>query len=72
MSENKIKIELQATGYIRQKQLLAFIPFSNATLWRTAESGAFPAYVKLTERVTARRVEEVRAWMLSRNQVRTR
>lgn len=59
--------KLPATGYIRQSQLIpAIIPFSSATLWRMVKSGRFPRPVKLSERVTAWAVEDVRAWMLAR------
>jgi prophage regulatory protein len=58
---------LPVTGYIRQSQLIpTIVPFSSATLWRKVKSGAFPAPVKLSERVTAWRVEDIRAWMTSR------
>jgi hypothetical protein len=42
------------------------LPFSSPTLWRLVKAGKFPAPVKLSERVTAWRVEDVRAWMQSR------
>lgn len=42
------------------------LPFSSPTLWRMVKSGKFPAPVKLSERVTAWRVEDVRAWMQTR------
>lgn len=59
--------ELLATGYIRQAQLIpAIIPVSSPTLWRMVKAGTFPAPVKLSARVTAWRVEDVRAWMQSR------
>jgi prophage regulatory protein len=59
--------DLPATGYIRQSRLIpAIIPISSATLWRNVKSGTFPAPVKLSERVTAWRVEDIRAWMKSR------
>lgn len=58
--------DLAATGYVRQSQLIpAIVPFSSATLWRKVRAGTFPAPVKLSERVTAWRVEDVRAWMQS-------
>ncbi len=54
------------TGYVRQSELIPNpIPFSPATLWRKVKDGTFPAPVKLSERVTAWRVEDVRAWMQS-------
>ena len=66
---------LPQTGYVRQQQLVqdprqpdrpAIVPFSSATLWRRVKSGEFPSPVKLSERITAWRVEDIRAWMLSR------
>ena len=59
--------ELPKTGYLRQSQLIpGILPFSSATLWRMVKSGDFPAPVKLSERVTAWRVEDLRSWMDSR------
>ena len=58
---------LPATGYIRQSQLIPnIVPFSSATLWRKVKTGSFPSPVKLSERITAWRVEDIRAWLLSR------
>jgi predicted DNA-binding transcriptional regulator AlpA len=55
---------LPTTGYVRQSQLVPhIIPFSSATLWRKVKAGQFPRPVKLSERVTAWAVEDVRAWM---------
>lgn len=55
---------LPATGYVRQAQLIpAIIPFSSATLWRKVKAKTFPAPLKLSERVTAWRCEDVHAWM---------
>lgn len=67
-SSAALGINLPASGYLRQSQLIPLvIPFSSATLWRKVKSGDFPAPVKLSERITAWRVEDVRAWMQSRN-----
>lgn len=63
---------LPATGFVRLAQLVhdprkpekpAPLPFSKATLWRMVNAGTFPAPVKLSERITAWRVEEVRDWI---------
>lgn len=56
--------ELPATGFVRARQLVnGPLPFSEATLWRKVRAGQFPAPVKLSERITAWRVEDVRGWM---------
>jgi prophage regulatory protein len=56
--------DLPATGYVRQAQLIpAPVPFSSATLWRKVKAGKFPKPVKLSERVTAWKVGDVRRWL---------
>jgi prophage regulatory protein len=54
---------LPATGFIRQKQLVAIIPFSRTTLWRKVREGEFPAPVHLSANVTAWKVELIRKWI---------
>lgn len=54
---------LPDTAYVRQPPLLEVVPFSSATLWRKCKAGEFPKPVKLSERVTAWRVADVRAWL---------
>lgn len=55
---------LPAAGFIREKRLLRdFVPISRATLWRNVANETFPKPVKLSSRVTAWRVEDIRAWM---------
>lgn len=65
---------LPATGFVRLSQLVndrkhpdraAILPFSSATLWRKVKTKNFPSPIKLSERITAWRVEDVRAWMES-------
>lgn len=56
--------DLPDTGFIRQAQLIPHVvPFSSATLWRRCKAGLFPKPVKLSERVTAWRVGDVRAFL---------
>lgn len=57
---------LPATGFIRQPQVLEVVPFSSATLWRKCKAGDFPSPVKLSDRVTAWRVGDVRAFLSER------
>ena len=58
---------LPETGYLRQKQLIPGIfPFSSATLWRQVKAGTFPPPVKLGPRITAWRVEDIRAHIRGR------
>jgi len=55
---------LPETGFLRQQQVLSFIPISKSTLWRRVLAGTFPAPVKLSQRVTAWRAEDVRHWIV--------
>jgi prophage regulatory protein len=68
MSKIRVPVgDLPATGYVRQSQLIpAIVPFSSATLWRNVKAGTFPTPFKLSNRVTAWRVDDIRAWMKSR------
>jgi len=63
---------LPESAYIRESQLVydpkrpafpAPLPFSAATLWRKVAAGTFPRPVKLSTRVTAWRVAEVRKFL---------
>lgn len=55
---------LPEVGFIREVQLVpGIIPISPATLRRWVRSGRFPQPVKLSDRVTAWRVEDVRTWL---------
>lgn len=58
-------------AFIREAQLVqspkhpdrpAPLPFSAPTLWRKVKNGTFPKPVKLSERVTAWKVGDIRAW----------
>ncbi len=54
---------LPETGFLRQAQVLLFVPFSKSTLWRRVLDGSFPAPVKLSANVTAWRAEAIRQWI---------
>ena len=55
---------LPETGFLRQPQVLVFVPISRSTLWRRIQAGTFPGPVKLSARVTAWRAEDVRRWIV--------
>jgi predicted DNA-binding transcriptional regulator AlpA len=54
---------LPETGFLRQPQVLSFVPVSKSTLWRRVHARTFPEPVKLSERVTVWRAEDVRRWI---------
>lgn len=63
---------LPVFGYVRLTQLVldpkkpnrpAIVPISRATLWRWVKLGTFPTPIKLSNRVTAWRVDDVKKWL---------
>lgn len=52
---------LPNTGYIRLPEVLKVFPVSKSTWWAGIKSGRYPAGVKLSERVTAWKTEDIRA-----------
>ena len=54
---------LPDTGFLRQPQVLAFVPISKSTLWRRIQAHTFPAPLKLSARVTVWRAEDIRRWI---------
>ena len=53
---------LPATGYLRLPQVLELIPVSKSTFWAGVRSGRYPQPTRaLGERITAWRVEDIRA-----------
>ena len=59
---------LPETGFLRQPQVLAFVPISKSTLWRRIQARTFPEPVKLSERVTVWRAEDIRRWIAQQGQ----
>jgi prophage regulatory protein len=58
------KICLPETGFIRLKNIIAPngpIPVSKSTWWKGVKAKRFPAPIKLGPRITAWRVEDIRA-----------
>jgi prophage regulatory protein len=56
-------LALPSIGFLRQPQVLRLIPISKSTLWRHVQARTFPQPVKLSQRVTAWRAEDVRSWI---------
>ncbi len=61
---------LPETGFLRQRQVLVFVPVSKSTLWRRVQARTFPAPVKLSERVTVWRAEDVWRWIREQGHAR--
>lgn len=61
---------LPETGFLRQSQVLTFVPISKSTLWRRIQARTFPEPVKLSERVTAWRAEDIRQWIAQQGQTK--
>ncbi|HNY71658.1 MAG TPA: AlpA family phage regulatory protein [Syntrophorhabdus sp.] len=61
---------LPETGYIRLPEVLAVYPVSKSTWWAGIKDGRFPAGVKLSERTTAWRVEDIRKLIESVREVK--
>ena len=57
---------LPDTGFLRQPQVLSFVPISKSTLWRRVQVGSFPEPVKLSTRITVWRAEDLRQNSLAR------
>lgn len=69
--------KLPDNAYVRESQLIqrrkhsvspSPLPFSAPTLWRMVKGGTFPKPIKLSMRVTAWRVGDVRQWLSVRSQ----
>lgn len=47
------------TGYLRLPEVLHLFPVSKSTWWAGVKAGKYPASIKLSQRVTAWRVEDI-------------
>lgn len=64
MSTVKLHEAAPETGFLRQAQVLRFVPVSKSTLWRYIHAGSFPRPFKLSPGVSVWRAEDVRRWIL--------
>jgi prophage regulatory protein len=53
--------QLPATGFVRLPDVLKVYPVSKSTWWAGIKKGKYPAGVKLSERVTAWKAEDILA-----------
>ena len=58
--QNK-KTQIPEIGFLRIKQILEIFPIGKSTWWQGVKDGRFPEPVKLGERTTAWRVEDIKA-----------
>ena len=58
------EFNLPQTGFLRVKQIIGAsgpIPVSRSTWWEGVKNGKFPKPVKISENITAWRVEDIRS-----------
>lgn len=58
--------ELPRTGFLRLPQVLRFYPVSKSTWWQGIREGRYPKPVKIGERCTAWRAEDILALIEAR------
>lgn len=61
MKNSNYNPNLPEVGYVRLPGVLAVFPVSRSTWWAGVKDGRFPQAVKLGPRMTAWRVEDIRA-----------
>ena len=62
ISDKKIELD-KPIFHISTLEGELLIPFSKSTLWRRIQAKTFPHPVKLSERITVWRVEDIRRWI---------
>jgi prophage regulatory protein len=60
-------LSIPSTGFMRLPAVLAIIPVSKSTWWAGVKSGRYPKSVKLGERITAWKVEDIKQLIESTN-----
>ena len=61
------QIILPETGFVRLPEVLKVFPVSKSTWWAGVKDGRFPEGVKLGPKMTAWKVEDIRALIESHN-----
>ncbi|MBP7722884.1 MAG: AlpA family phage regulatory protein [Alphaproteobacteria bacterium] len=57
---------LPETGFVRLPEVLKVFPVSKSTWWAGVKDGRFPRPVKLGQKITAWRVQDIRALIESK------
>ena len=52
---------IPSTGFLRLRQVLQIIPISKSVWWEGCKTGRFPKPIKLSERTTAWKAEDIAA-----------
>lgn len=60
--------QLPQTGFLRLNEVLKLYPVGKSTWWEGCKNGKFPTPIKLSERVTAWRAEDIRDLINSKSQ----
>ena len=53
-------IKIPEVGFMREKQVLQVFPVSRSTWWNGIKEGKFPEPIKLSPKVTAWKVEDIK------------
>jgi len=65
-------LSLPSTGYVRLPTVLHHIPVSKSTWWDGVQKGRFPKPIKLSERCTAWRAEDIHTLIKTLSEPETR
>jgi predicted DNA-binding transcriptional regulator AlpA len=61
MSNNINIISLPQTGFVRLPVILKIFPIGKSTWWQGVKDGKYPKPVKLSDRITAWKVEDIKS-----------
>lgn len=50
-------------GFLRLPEVLKLIPVSKSTWWAGVKSGRYPKSIKLSDRITAWRIDDIKQFM---------
>jgi len=64
MIPNQPKPQLHENGFIRLKDVLKLFPVSKSTWWLGIQQGRYPKPVKLSARITAWRVSDIKSLLV--------